>query len=60
MFIRPARKGDVIRDPQTGRRLPDEGAEVADSNFWHRRLRSKDVELCKPAAEPKKPAKGGE
>lgn len=62
MFVRPARKGDVIRDPHTKQPLPADGAEVADdSNFWHRRLRSGDVLLGQAPTELKaKGPKGGE
>lgn len=40
----------VIRDPHTKRPLPPEGAEVPDSSFWIRRLRSGDVILIEEAA----------
>jgi hypothetical protein len=43
MRIRPAFPGAVIRDPQTKRPLPEEGADVAESSYWLRRLRSGDV-----------------
>ncbi len=52
MRVKPANPGAVIRDPQTKRRLPDEGASVPDTNFWHRRVRAGDVVLVEeePAA----------
>ncbi len=34
-----------VRDPVTRQLLPDEGKEVPDIRFWHRRLRDGDVEL---------------
>jgi hypothetical protein len=38
--VKPVDPNAVIRDPQTRRQLPAEGAEVPDNNFWRRRLRS--------------------
>jgi hypothetical protein len=37
-----------IRDPETNRLLPPEGAEVPENGFWMRRLRDGDVVADKP------------
>lgn len=42
MYLRPA--PDIkIRDPDLLDFLPDEGREVPDNDFWHRRLRDGDA-----------------
>jgi hypothetical protein len=41
--IRPANPGMMIRDPNTRRPLPEDGARVSVSNFWRRRLADGDV-----------------
>lgn len=38
LCVKPARAGDVIRDPVHLRPLPPEGAAVADTALWRRRL----------------------
>ncbi len=43
MRVRPSQPEAVIRDPHTRRQLPAEGADVPDTSYWHRRLRSGDV-----------------
>ncbi|QII37511.1 DUF2635 domain-containing protein [Rouxiella badensis] len=42
MFVKPM-AGRTVRDPVKGTFLPEEGAEVAESTFWNRRLRDGDV-----------------
>lgn len=42
IFLRPA-PGLTVRDPATKQPLPAEGAEVADTPFWRRRLRRGEV-----------------
>lgn len=42
MFVRPA-PGLKVRDPVLRDHLPAEGREVADSVYWQRRLRDRDV-----------------
>jgi hypothetical protein len=42
MFVKPV-AGRTVRDPVKGTFLPLEGAEVAESTFWNRRLRDGDV-----------------
>lgn len=61
MFVKPA-PGLRVVDPVTLQPLPAEGGEVPDDeSYWHRRIRSGDVVLVKPAAEPaKKQKKDGE
>lgn len=43
MIVKPTVPGTVIRDPQTRRRLPDDGDKVPRSSFWLRRLRAGEV-----------------
>ena len=53
MRVKPASPGLVICDPDTRRRLPDEGAEVNETQFWVRRLLGGDVVLIDdPASGP--------
>ncbi len=47
MFVRP-RPGLKVRDPYLKDLLPEEGREVPEDPYWHRRLRDKDVELVTP------------
>jgi hypothetical protein len=42
MHVRPA-PGFTIRDPDLKDHLPQEGRDVPDSPYWHRRLRDGDV-----------------
>lgn len=43
----------LIRDPQSKRRLPDEGAEVPDTSYWYRRLQDGDVvRVVDPVSAP--------
>lgn len=50
MFVRPA-PGLSLRDPITRQILSPEGADVPETAFWLRRLRSGDVALAQPAPE---------
>lgn len=59
MFVKPA-AGRTVRDPVKGTFLPSEGAEVAESTFWNRRLRDGDVltvDTSVPAAKSTAAAK---
>jgi hypothetical protein len=47
MYVRTA-PGIKIRDPDLLDFIPDEGREVPNSDFWHRRLRDGDVILGAP------------
>ncbi|WP_237387330.1 DUF2635 domain-containing protein [Xenorhabdus sp. Sc-CR9] len=42
MFVKPV-AGRRVRCPVRGEFLPESGAEVPDTLFWHRRLRDGDV-----------------
>ena len=42
MFVKPA-PGLKVRDPVTRMHLPENGAEVPESQHWHRRLACGDV-----------------
>jgi hypothetical protein len=48
-WIKP-REGDVIRDPETGRALPAEGAEVIWNSWWQRRLNDGDIVMTTESA----------
>ncbi|MCP1290932.1 MULTISPECIES: DUF2635 domain-containing protein [Chromobacterium] len=48
MYVYPA-PGLVIRDPDLHDLLPAAGREVPDTDYWHRRVRDKDVVLEPPA-----------
>ncbi len=50
MFVKPV-AGRLVRCPVRGEFLPESGAEVPDTLFWHRRLRDGDV--VEPVAETK-------
>jgi hypothetical protein len=52
LHIQPAQGRRVI-DPATGDPLPAEGAHVADSTYWRRRIKDKDVTRVAAPAEPK-------
>ena len=57
MFVKPS-PGLVIRDPDLLDLLPDEGREVPESDYWHRRVRDGDV-VTGDAAKTAKIKKGG-
>ena len=56
MFVKP-HEGYVVRDPNSLRPLPPEGANVPDTAYWFQRLRDGDVEAVTPPAEPADPGK---
>lgn len=61
MFVKPA-PDRFVRDPESKRLLPDDGAEVPQAGYWMRRLRDGDVIPATPAASaapaaPAAPAK---
>jgi hypothetical protein len=43
MFLKPAVKNLIVVDPSTGKPLPAEGALVAMSSYWHRRVMQGDA-----------------
>lgn len=49
MYVKPA-TGLVIRDPDLLDLLPEEGREVPETDYWHRRVHDKDVVLSSPPA----------
>jgi hypothetical protein len=49
MYLKPA-PGLVIRDPDLMDFLPEEGREVPETDYWHRRVNDKDVVLATPPA----------
>ena len=44
VFVKPA-PGRMVRDPATGRPLPERGAVVEKTQFWLRRVKDGDVEM---------------
>lgn len=44
MYLKPV-SGRQVPDPDRGDLLPAEGREVADQQYWHRRLQDGDVEI---------------
>jgi hypothetical protein len=54
MFLKPV-DGRQVPDPDRGDLLPDEGREVPDTQYWHRRLIDGDV--LEINAAPEKPGK---
>lgn len=50
--LKPATADLVVRDPQTGERLPVEGKSVEINSYWRRRLRDQDVVKVKPSNKP--------
>lgn len=53
--VKPA-PGRLVRDPQTGMRVPDEGRAVPRTSYWLRRMHAGDlvevVEVVEAAPEP--------
>lgn len=41
--VKPAKPRMGLRDPQTKRPVPDDGALVPDTAFWRRRVKNGDV-----------------
>ena len=57
LHVKPG-PGLAVRDPISRAVLPPDGAHVADSTYWHRRIAEGDVTLVQPAIEPaSKPAR---
>jgi transposase len=52
-YIKPARQGLVVRQPQNGQPLPQEGAWVDWSGHWIRRKAEGSIVEATPAATPK-------
>jgi hypothetical protein len=52
MFVKPAIPGDLIRIPERDMRpLSQDGEEVADNQFWFRRMVFGDVVRAEPAVQ---------
>lgn len=56
IYVTPNR-GLQVHNPATGKPLPQEGAEVVDSVWWHRRIRHGEVTVGKPKTKAKKVSK---
>lgn len=49
-ILKPAKPGNTLRDPATGRNLPSEGKAVVMSTFWRRRIEDGSVvEIAPPS-----------
>lgn len=60
MYVTPA-SGLTIRDPDLKDYLPSEGRDVPATDYWHRRIRDKDViEGKAPAISTKTSARSAE
>lgn len=55
-FLKPAHVDVQVRDNQTGKPLPADGAEVEMTAYWLRRERDGDVVRAKPKRTTKKAA----
>jgi hypothetical protein len=56
MKVKPAVPGSVVRFPSSRDRiLKDEGEDVPDENYWHRRLRDGSVVLVDGAPTGREP-----
>lgn len=68
IYLKPLKAEDGVTvlpviNPETGKPLPEEGAEVSPSPYWRRRLIDKEVEHVTKAeqlkpAQPKSGKKG--
>lgn len=54
MFIRP-KTGIKIRDPLTKLLIPEEGCQVVEDIYWHRRVRDGDAEIIQAPVVSKTP-----
>lgn len=48
LFVKPV-AGRKVRDPASRLHIPAHGKAVADDPYWHRRLKSGDIELTTEA-----------
>lgn len=54
MFLKPAKKGLIVRHPDTKRPLKEDGQKVQKSSYWLRRLKEGSViEVDKAESKPK-------
>lgn len=60
LFIKPARDGLIVRDPQTRTPLAAAGESKPRTSYWLRRLAEGDVVETKPASATKTAAKAQE
>ena len=58
MFIKPKVKDQIVRHPDTQRKLKAEGEKVADTTYWRRRVKDGSVVVVSKTAE--KPNTRGE
>lgn len=51
LYLKPAREGDIIRDPASGTPLAPEGEAKPRNTHWLRRLARGEVVETAPAAD---------
>ncbi len=51
--LKPASADLVVRDPQTGERLPVGGKSVVIDSYWRRRMNDQDVVQVTASKKPK-------
>lgn len=49
--LKPAVAGTIVRDPETGRKLPNKGSEVPNTPYWRRRMADGSAVVV-PEAKP--------
>ncbi|OPY15612.1 MAG: hypothetical protein A4E66_00016 [Syntrophus sp. PtaB.Bin001] len=58
MFLKPAKDGLLVRDPDTGKALAAEGEYKPRSTYWIRRLKTGDVIAATPSKDSSAAEKG--
>lgn len=59
LYVKPARPGLRVVDPDSGLALPEEGAEIRTTTYWRRRIRCGDVEVLEGPPTTPAPAATG-
>lgn len=49
LFLKPSRPGLIVRDPETGKPLAEEGETKPRNSYWLRRKKDNDVIEATPA-----------
>lgn len=48
VFLKPAKAGLIVRDPDTGKPLAEDGEVKTRSTYWIRRIKQGDVTAATP------------
>jgi hypothetical protein len=59
LFLKPAKDGLLVRDPDTGKALAAEGEYKPRSTYWIRRLKTGDVIAATPSGKTASAAEKG-